>query len=554
MNIGNYTFEEFKQLAAGFHGYPAPGLLIGGYMVEEARVRLPEGTLFEAMVETSKCLPDAVQLLTLCSTGNQWMKVLNLGRYALSLYDKFTGEGWRVYVDSEKLKAWPEIHGWFMKLKPKKEQDTEKLFAEIEAAGATICSVQQIAIRSKYLGHSHMSAISECPVCREAYPLTDGAICRGCQGEAPYSVVHGNTDTGASPAGAACTDGVLSRPALRAVSAEEAVGQKALHDMTQIIPGETKEPAFRAGQELSVGDVCRLQQMGRFRVHVEDQTPGDEWVHENDAVAAFAARMAGEGIEYDLPPAEGKINFRAAHDGLLSIDLDALERFNLCPNVMLATRQSASLVDGGKDVAGCRAIPLYISRDHFSRAMAALGHEPLLRVLPLRKARVGILVTGTEVFKGIIQDKFAPIITNKVEALGSSVSGSLIVPDDRTMIADGVRSLLDGGADLIVTTAGLSVDPDDVTLPALEDAGLTDVLYGVPVLPGTMTLLGRIGTAQVIGVPACALFFKTTGFDLLLPRLLASDSITRKELARYGEGGFCLQCKACTFPKCPFGK
>jgi formylmethanofuran dehydrogenase subunit E len=167
---------------------------------------------------------------------------------------------------------------------------------------------------------------------------------------------------------------------------------------------------------------------------------------------------------------------------------------------------------------------------------------------------VGVLVTGTEVFKGLIEDRFVPIVTNKVEALGSEIIASRIAPDDREAIAANVRELLELGADLVVTTAGMSVDPDDVTRPALEDCGLQDALYGMPVLPGTMTLVGTIGKAQVLGVPACALFFKTTGFDLLLPRLLAGKRLTRGDLARLGEGGFCLQCNNCTFPKCPFGK
>ena len=171
-----YTFEEFKQKAKAFHGYPAPGLLIGGYMVEAAKARLPEDTLFEAMVESGKCLPDAVQLLTLCSAGNNWMKIKLLGRYAVSLYDKFTGEGFRVAIDQEKLAQWPEINGWFMKLTPKIEQDTDKLFAEIEAAGDTICSIRPVTIDKKYLGHGHMSGIDVCPVCTEAYPSSDGSI------------------------------------------------------------------------------------------------------------------------------------------------------------------------------------------------------------------------------------------------------------------------------------------------------------------------------------------------------------------------------------------
>jgi len=541
MNIGKHTFEEFKAMAKAFHGYPAPGLLIGGYMVEAAKARIPEGTLFEALVESGKCLPDAVQLLTLCSTGNNWMKVKLLGRYAVSLYDKFTGKGVRVAIDAKKLDAWPEIRGWFLKEKPKAEQDTDKLFEEIEQAGDTICSIRAIVVDRKYLGHGHMTSIDICPVCGEAYPGSDGSICRGCQGEDPYVSIEGAT----------CRD---DAPPLHAVPVEMAVGKKAAHDMTGIVPGESKGPITKAGDTLDVGDVCRLQRIGKFNVYTEDQLPGEEWVHENDAVKAFAKRMAGEGISYDPNPGEGKINFFASRPGLLTIDLDALARFNLSPDVMLATRHDASVMPEGKGVGGTRAVPLYISRDRFSRALAALGDGPVLEVLPMRKAKVGILATGTEVFQGIIEDKFIPIISSKVLNLGCEVRKTDIAPDDRAAITKAVTGLLDAGCDLIVTTAGMSVDPDDVTRAGLVDAGLRDDLFGVPMLPGTMTLVGHIGQAQIIGVPACALFYKTTSFDVLLPRLLAGRRITRKEIARLGEGGFCMTCKACSFPKCPFGK
>ena len=175
-------------------------------------------------------------------------------------------------------------------------------------------------------------------------------------------------------------------------------------------------------------------------------------------------------------------------------------------------------------------------------------------MLPFRRARVGILITGSEIFYGLVEDKFAPIITNKIQNLGCVVLGTRLVPDDREALHRGVLELSTLGCDLLVTTAGLSVDPDDVTRLGLLDAGLTDMLYGVPILPGAMTMLGRIGPMQVIGVPACALYFKTTSFDLLLPRLLAGVTITRKDIARLAEGSLCLGCKACTFPKCPFGK
>ncbi|WP_207264222.1 FmdE family protein [Desulfovibrio sp. Huiquan2017] len=541
MNIGQYTFEEFKQKAKEFHGYPAPGLLIGGYMVEAAKARLPEGTLFEAMVESGKCLPDAVQLLTLCSTGNNWMKVKLLGRYAVSLYDKFTGKGFRVAVDLEKLAKWPEIRAWFLKEKPKAEQDTEQLFKEIEEAGDTICSIRPVVIAKRYLGHGHMTTIDVCPVCGEAYPGSDGSICRGCQGEAPYESIEG----------AVCSD---DAPALRVVPVEQAVGKQVVHDMTGIEPGESKGPITKAGDILGIGDVCRLQRIGKFNVYDGEALPGDEWVHENDAVKAFAKRMAGPGVTYDPDPEEGKINFFAEYPGMLSIDLDALSRFNLSPDVMLATRHDGSLMPEGKGIAGTRAIPLYISRDRFSRALTALGEGPVLSVLPLKPAKVGILVTGTEVFQGLIEDKFIPIVSSKVIQLGCTVHRTDIVPDERAAITKAAKAMLDSGCDLIVTTAGMSVDPDDVTRAALEDAGLHADHYGVPMLPGTMTLVGKLRNAAIIGVPACALFYKTTAFDVVLPRVLAGQELRRKDLARLGEGGFCMNCKTCSFPKCPFGK
>jgi len=547
MDIENYSFEEFKKLAERFHGYAAPGLLLGGYMVALAKSRLPEGTLFEAISETRKCLPDAVQLLSLCSMGNNWLKVRDLGRYAVTLYDKHNGKGVRVSVSLEKLKAWPEYYGWLMKLKPKKEQDEEKLLAEIEQAGDSVCVVEEVTVDASLLGHRHSSGYAVCPICGEGYPKDNGPICRGCQGEDYFrkNAAQKSPDS----------------PGVRIVPAEEAVGRKLAHDMTRIEPGEFKGAAFTAGQTVSPGDLCRLQQIGRFEVAVQDEdAPAlpDAPVHENAAAEAFAARMAGPGVRFELPPHEGKIDFVAECTGLLSVDWKKLERFNLVPDVMCASRQDAVMVQAGKKFAGTRAIPLFLDRKHFGAALSVLGSEPLFSVTPLRRARIGVLVTGTEVFNGLIEDKFLPVMTRKAALYQCDLVHSAIVPDDEERIAAEVEVMKQKGVDLLVTTGGMSVDPGDVTRPALIKAGLCDMLYGMPVLPGTMAMVGRIetpeGNMQVMGVPACALFFKNTVFDLILPRLLAGRRITRAELARLGEGGFCLGCSVCTFPKCSFGK
>ncbi len=550
MNIDQYTFEEFKTLAEHFHGYAAPGLLLGGYMVALAKKSLPEGTLFEAISETRKCLPDAVQLLTVCSIGNTRLKVCDLGRYAVTLYSKYNGKGVRVSVDLKKLEAWPELYDWFLKRKNKNAQHEESLLSEILQAGDSVCRIVPVHVQSKFLKRRHSGSIAICPVCGEGYPAGEGPICRGCQGEAYYDVMNdGNSLHSGSASG------------IHIVPAEEAVGKILAHDMTRIVPGEFKGPAFSAGQTVSPGDLCRLQQIGRYDVAVLDEhtvfSPCSP-VHENEAAEIFARRMAGPGVCYHLPPHEGKIDFEAACSGLLTVDTKKLELFNLVPDVMCASRQDATLVQKGKKIAGTRSIPLFIHRERIGQALSILGDSPLLTVTPLRRGRMGVLVTGTEIFNGIIEDRFIPVMKEKARQYGCDIVRTAIVPDARTRIVAEVLAMKNTGVDLLVTTGGLSVDPGDLTRQGLLDAGITDMLYGMPVLPGAMAMIGHItdqnGDMQVMGVPACALFFKNTVFDLLLPRLLAGRRITRAELARMGDGGYCLACPVCTYPKCSFGK
>lgn len=186
MTIGPYTYEEYLDQVRGFHGHISPGMIIGGFMVDLALKNLPQGTFFNALCETRSCLPDAVQLLTPCTIGNGWLKVINMGRYAVTIYEKFGGRGVRVYVDAPKTYTWPELKSWYFKLKPKKEQDFDRLIAEIKDARASICSIQSVQLDPNFIKVRHRKGFKICLMCGEAYPLTDGEICRGCQGEAPY--------------------------------------------------------------------------------------------------------------------------------------------------------------------------------------------------------------------------------------------------------------------------------------------------------------------------------------------------------------------------------
>ena len=543
-NGRGYTYDESIALIRDFHGYPAPGLLLGVRMVSTAMENLPEDILFDAISETSSCLPDAVQLLTLCTIGNSWLKVLDLGRYALTLYDKHTGKGIRVGIDPQKLKNLPELQTWLYKLTPKPEQDTPALIHEIQRSGSEIFKIETVVVSERYLGKKSKGDIANCPVCHEAYPKTHGSICRACQGRAPYRTPN-NDSIGNDH----------DMPWLKKVAVEEAMGRSVLHDMTEVIPGKEKGPAFKHGQIITGGDICRLQQMGRQRVYVEDGQPEtDRWVHEDEAALAFARQMAGDGVVFQQIPHEGKVTLSADKNGLFEVDTILLEAFNMVPDVMCASRKRYDVVAKGESLAATRAIPLYLEKSNFHRAMDVLHSGPIFRILPLRQARVGILVTGTEVFRGIVEDSFIPIIESKVKNFDCAVVDAIIRPDDRDAIKNGMFRLLNSGADLIVTTAGLSVDPDDVTRQGLMDAGCTDMLYGAPILPGAMTLLSKINDVQIIGVPACGLYHTTTGFDLLLPRLLANIPITRQDLAALGHGAYCQNCQTCTYPKCSFGK
>jgi molybdenum cofactor synthesis domain-containing protein len=339
----------------------------------------------------------------------------------------------------------------------------------------------------------------------------------------------------------------------RKIDLQDAVGTRLAHDITEIRPGEFKGPAFRKGHTVCEADICRLQKLGKNHLYVIDLA-ADE-IHENEAAAMLAGALAGEGVSWENDPKEGKIGLTAAVDGLLRVDAAALAAFNMVAEVMCATLHSHTRVARGTLVAATRAIPLVMKRVPIERAAAiARSNGGILSVHPLRRARAGIVVTGSEVFNGLIRDRFAPILTEKLTALGSEVAGVSFAPDDADLIRQAIVAHLDGGCDLLLLSGGMSVDPDDVTRSAVRQAGATEMHYGASALPGAMFLITWIGNVPVLGVPACGLYHRTTVLDLVLPRILAGERVGRKELAFLGHGGLCRDCPQCSFPHCAFGK
>lgn len=339
----------------------------------------------------------------------------------------------------------------------------------------------------------------------------------------------------------------------RMIPLDQAIGTVLAHDLTEIRPVEFKGPAFRKGHVVREEDLEHLLRLGKRHLYVLDIDP--ESMHEDEAALVLAEALAGDGVTFNPHPSEGKINLRAARDGLLKVHVEALTDFNLVDGVMCATRHTHTVVRRDEVVGGTRAIPLVISRTAVEQA-AKIGRAAggILSVLALKSLRTGLIVTGNEVYSGLIQDRFIPAIRPKLDAFHCPVIGERFCPDDADIIAKTVRGFIASGAELIVTTGGLSVDPDDVTRLGVVKAGAVDYLYGSSVLPGAMLLLARVQGVPVIGVPACGMFHETTIFDLVLPRILAGERPTRRDLAALGHGGLCLNCSPCRFPRCAFGK
>jgi len=334
---------------------------------------------------------------------------------------------------------------------------------------------------------------------------------------------------------------------------DQAVGTVLAHDITEIRPGQFKGAAFKKGHRVTQDDLAHLRRIGKE--HLFALRLGPKEVHEDDAAIRLCGALAGEGVTFDPHPSEGKISLKAAYRGLLKVNEAALLAYNRVPDMCCASRHTHSVVEAGDVVAATRVIPLIIDEQILNEGVeVARKAGGIFSVKPMAQPRTGVVITGNEVFTGVIDDKFAPILRKKLQAFGCEMAETVFTPDDKGVIVREINRLLNKGVELMMVAGGMSVDPDDITRLAIAEAGAEDVVYGTPVLPGAMFLVGRFGQVPVLGLPACVLFYRATVFDLIFPRVLAGERITRDDLAALGHGGLCLNCDPCRFPRCPFGK
>lgn len=340
---------------------------------------------------------------------------------------------------------------------------------------------------------------------------------------------------------------------MQKIRVQDAVGSVLIHDMTQIVPGESKGPRFHKGHVVKEEDIPVLLSMGKEHIYVWDQTPG--LIHENEAAERLAKAISGPGIRLEAPK-EGKVNLIADADGLLYASEEGILALNSLEYIILATLHSYRPVRSGQKLAGTRVVPLMIDEKVILEAerIASTYSEPILQIKSLKHWKVGIVTTGSEVYHGRIQDKFGPVLFKKVEEWGSEVIGQTFASDNITMIQERIHEHLTKGAEVILVTGGMSVDPDDVTPTAIKEMGAELITYGSPILPGAMFLLAYLNGVPIMGLPGCVMYSKTTIFDLVTPRIFTGERLSRRDIAKLGHGGLCLDCKVCTYPHCSFGK
>lgn len=339
---------------------------------------------------------------------------------------------------------------------------------------------------------------------------------------------------------------------MKIIAVEDAVGSVLAHDLTKIVPGGFKGAAFKKGQIIKAEDIDVLKNMGKYHINVLELD--ENTLHENDAALRMAKAFAGEGL-YMEGPSEGKMTLRALHRGILNIDLDLLGQINSIDGVMLSTLHKKTLVEPDQQVAGTRIIPLTIDAKVIEDIEALCEKKaPIISISRLMPVKIGIIITGTEVFEKRIEDKFGPVLIEKVKTYRGELLGVKFSPDDKEEIKKCIAAFKAAGAQLIMAAGGMSVDADDLTPKAIAESSDRVISYGSPVLPGAMFMLAYSGDVSLLGIPACSMYHRITVLDLVLPRIMAGEILTRMDLAMLGHGGLCLHCDVCRYPVCPFGR
>ena len=337
---------------------------------------------------------------------------------------------------------------------------------------------------------------------------------------------------------------------MKKIKVQNAVGRSLCHDITEM--NDTfKGVAFKRGHIILREDIDHMLRIGKEHVFVWEENAGE--IHEDDCARRMAAMAGVEGAHY-TEPAEGKVLLIADQRGMFRVNRKLLNKINSIGDITICTLPDHFPVEVGARLASMRIVPLVTQEEQILEAEALCAEEKLLDLRPYQHKKIGVIITGSEVYHGRIPDKFGPVIREKLERYPGEIVGIRICDDDLEEIVDAAKKLMEDGSDLLVFTGGMSVDPDDLTPAAIRKLGADIISHGVPSQPGNMTLVAYLGDIPILGVPGAAIKLPTTVLDVLLPQIFAGDPINREELIALADGGLCQMCKVCHWPNCTFGR
>lgn len=321
---------------------------------------------------------------------------------------------------------------------------------------------------------------------------------------------------------------------VRKVKTEDAIGKPLAHDVVCYKPS-LKTVLFKRGHVITAEDVELLKDTGDYYVLIADDE--EKGVHEEEAAIRMARASTDASIFYSKPT-QGKVNLLAKVSGILKVKADVVKRVNLIENFIIATKPSNILVKKGSLVGSVKIVPLTVDESRMKKVEEILkNNRPVIRILSPKIKKIGLVVTGTEVYEERIKDAFYPTLSEKLSKHGLKIMKKVIVPDDEEKIKDKILAFKRDGYELILVASGMAVDASDVTPAAIKKTGAEIISRGLPIFPGSMAMVAYLKNTPVLGLPACVIPDKVTSFDILLPRILAGEKITRKELAELGHGG-----------------
>ncbi len=337
---------------------------------------------------------------------------------------------------------------------------------------------------------------------------------------------------------------------MKKIKVEEAVGMTLCHDITAMRDG-FKGALYKRGHVITEEDIPQLLDIGKKTIFVWEENAGE--IHEEDAALRMAA-MAPVELAHYTGPSEGKMQLMADQRGMFRVNVELQREINSIGDITITSLPDHYPVEAGARIASMRIVPLVTQEEQIIQAEKLCEGKKLFDLRPYQQRKVGIIITGSELYNGRIKDKFEPVARKKLEPYPADILGVTICDDELDMLDNAAKAFLEQGADLLIFSGGMSVDPDDLTPTAIRTLGADVITHGVPSQPGNMTLVAYLDDVAILGVPGAAISSPTTMFDVLLPQVFTGDKLTKADLIKLGDGGLCQQCKPCHFPNCTFGR